>query len=288
LKLALGTVQFGLPYGIANQYGQVSPLEAKAIIQLATANGIDTIDTANTYGDSEVRLGQIGVQGWQIVSKLPEIPDDVQPLSWIEDAIRATLHRLQIRSLYGVLLHRPMQLLGCRGEQIYQSLRQMRRSGLVEKIGVSLYDPADLDALCNHFQFDLVQVPFNILDRRLIDTGWLNRLTESGTEVHVRSIFLQGLLLMKSSDREEKFSRWSSHWYQWDGWLKDIGLSPLEACLRYALSFPQISKVIVGVDSARQLQQIIEASVGSLPDVPPDLSSIDVNLLNPANWAALT
>ena len=286
MKLALGTVQFGLPYGIANQAGQVSLPEGKAILQLAAGSGIDTLDTAMAYGESEGRLGEMGVQGWQIVSKLTAIPEDcTEPRPWMEAAVSSTLQKLNVSSLYGLLLHRPLQLLESNGDQIYRALYEMKQNGTVKKIGVSIYDPSELDALCSHFQFDLVQAPFNILDRRLIDTGWLYRLEGKGIELHARSVFLQGLLLMKHSDRPGKFSRWSSLWSLWDGWLDNTGLTPLEACLRYALSFSEISKVVVGVDGANQLKEILLASERTMPVIPENIQTNDLDLLNPVQWS---
>jgi len=288
LKLVLGTVQFGLPYGIANQVGQVSLAEGTSILQLATACGIYTLDTAIAYGESEQRLGQIGVKGWQIVSKLPPIPDGTaQPIRWVETEVASSLQNLNVSSLYGLLLHRPLQLLEQNGDQIYHGLQEVKKAGIVKKIGVSIYDPEELEILCDRFQFDLVQAPFNIIDHRLIETGWMRRLAEHGIELHVRSVFLQGLLLMKSLDRPHKFNRWSTLFSRWDKWIQEVGLTPQEACLRYVHSFPQISKIVVGVDSANQLQELSAATQGVLPEVPSGLFSTDSDLLNPANWNKL-
>ena len=288
MRLALGTVQFGLPYGIANQAGQVTQDEGKAMLQLAAGNGINTLDTAIAYGESEQRLGEIGIQDWQIVSKLPAIPDDCADiLQWVAGAVDGSLQRLNVNSLYGLLLHRPQQHLKKNGDKLYRALQQLKQDGLVGKIGISIYAPSELDTLCGRFQFDLVQAPFNILDRRLIDTGWLTRLAELGTELHVRSVFLQGLLLMSPTARPKKFAPWDQLWFDWDNWLNINGLTPLQACLRYALSFPEISKVIVGVDSQQQLKEILVASVGTLPKIPVGLKTNDLDLINPANWAAL-
>lgn len=288
-RLALGTVQFGLPYGIANQAGQVTHDKGKAILQLAAGNGINTLDTAIAYGASEQRLGEIGIQDWQIVSKLPAIPDDrADTRQWVAEAVDGSLQRLNINRLYGLLLHRPQQLLEKNGDHLYRTLQQLKQDGLVQKIGISIYDPSDLDAICGRFQLDLVQAPFNILDRRLIDTDWLSRLEEQGTELHVRSVFLQGLLLMSSTNRPKKFARWDQLWSDWGIWLTINRLTPLQACLLYALSFPQVSKVIVGVDNQRQLKEILVASVGALPKIPVGLRTSDLDLINPANWAALT
>lgn len=291
MKLALGTVQFGLPYGIANQAGQVTRHEGKAILQLAADNGIDTLDTAIAYGESEQRLGEIGIQGWQIISKLPAIPDDCADiLQWVAEAVRGSLQRLNINSLYGLLLHRPQQLMEKNGEDLYRALQQLKQDGLVQKIGISIYDPSELNSILilGRFQLDLVQAPFNIFDHRLIDTGWMNRLAEQGTELHVRSVFLQGLLLMSPTDRPKKFTRWDQLWSDWDNWLGNNRLTPLQACLCYALSLPQISKVIIGVDSLGQLNEILQAIQSQAPEIPVAIKTDDLDLLNPARWGTLT
>ena len=203
--LALGTVQFGLQYGVANQRGKVAAQEVRAILEFARRAGLDMLDTAVAYGESEALLGQIGVSDWQVISKLPAVPvgcGDVE--RWVRDSVADSLARLNVARLYGLLLHRPGQLLDSIGGQLYAALRRLTVDGVVGKIGVSIYDPGELDRLCDHFAFDLVQAPFNILDSRLVQTGWLSRLRRGGTELHVRSVFLQGLLLMRPTDRPLK------------------------------------------------------------------------------------
>lgn len=150
MKLALGTAQLGLNYGIANRQGQVSVDEAEeAILRHAQSSGMDTLDTAMAYGDSEQRLGVIGVAGWHVVSKLPAIPDACPDVfRWVATSVQESLQRLQVTSLYGLLLHRPEQLLARDGERLYLALQQLKDDGVVGKIGVSIYDPSELDALC--------------------------------------------------------------------------------------------------------------------------------------------
>lgn len=288
MKLALGTVQFGLNYGIANQQGQVSHDAARAIIEHARASGIDMLDTAIAYGDSERRLGEIGIPDWQVVSKLPAIPVGCSDISkWVADTVNESLYRLKIKSLYGLLLHQPQQLVEQDGDRLYHALQQLKHDGLVRKIGVSIYDPEELDALAGRYDIDIVQAPFNIMDRRLIDSGWLSRLAEQGTELHVRSVFLQGLLLMNSSDRPIKFDRWAPLWAKYDDWLEQTHLTLVQACLRYALSFSEISKVIIGVDSLSQLKEILQSAEGAIPEVPTELHCTDIDLINPTHWATL-
>jgi len=286
--LGLGTVQFGLNYGVSNQRGQVTLEEAEAILNYAAMYGIDMLDTAIAYGDCEQRLGEIGVESWQVVSKLPAVPLGCRDIpQWVEDSVNESLQRLKVKSLYGLLLHRPLQLLEQDGDRFYYALQQLKHNRLVQKIGVSIYDPGELDAIFKNHRLDIVQSPFNIFDRRLIDMGWLSRLAEQGTEVHVRSVFLQGLLLMTPKDRPQKFCRFSSLWNQWDAWLKDTGLTPLQACISFALSFQQISNVIIGVDNLSQLKEILQASETLMPHIPSELQSNDQDLIEPARWHLL-
>ena len=288
MRLALGTVQFGQSYGVANKVGQVPAAEAKAILEYAASNGIGMLDTAIGYGDSEQRLGEIGISDWQVVSKIPAVPDGCGDIGdWVIKSVQGSLQRLGIRSLYAVLLHKPQQLLGADGDQIYAGLQQLTEYGLVQKIGVSIYDPAELDDLFRGYEFDVVQAPFNLLDRRLIDSGWMGRLATRGAELHVRSIFLQGLLLMPPGDRPAKFNRWQVHWSAYDAWLRSAEVTPLQACLRYSLSFPEVARVIVGIETTGQLQAILEATGGLLPAPPSDLQAHDCDFLNPSVWATL-
>lgn len=288
MKLALGTVQFGQSYGVANQVGQVPVAEAKAILEYAASNGIDMLDTAMGYGDSEQRLGEIGIPEWQVVSKLPAVPDGCGDIvDWIRESVQRSLQRLGLSRLYALLLHKPQQLLGADGSQIYNALQQLKEYGLVQKIGISIYDPAELDDLVIRYEFDVVQAPFNLLDRRLIDSGWMSRLADSATELHVRSIFLQGLLLMPPYDRPAKFNRWQAHWSAYSEWLRSVELTPLQACVRYSLSFPEVTRVIVGVDNSDHLRTIVEAAGGPVPVPPSALQVHDCDLLNPRVWATL-
>lgn len=285
MKLALGTAQFGLNYGVANSSGKMSYEEAESIIRFGSENGIDTIDTAINYGDSEGRLGRIGIREFNVISKLPEIPDECLNISaWIESEVRASLIRLGLNSLYGLLLHRPHQLFEKNGKEIYLALLLLKDAGLVRKVGISIYDPAELNQLLTNFEFDLVQAPFNLLDRRLINGGWLEILNGRGIELHVRSVFLQGLLLLKINERPARFNPWLPLWKEYDDWLTDIKISPAQACLRYAVSFSGIAKIIIGVDNVMQLKELMLASEGESPKVPSKLYCDDLKLINPNQW----
>lgn len=284
-RLALGTAQFGLPYGVANQVGRISRREAERILDYAWSAGLETLDTAIAYGDSEQRLGQIGIERWHVVSKLPAVPESCTDVAgWVEGSVTASLNRLKIKKLRGLLLHRPRQLLRASGHALYAALDALKTQGVVEKIGVSIYDPEELSALWPHFRLDLTQVPFNILDRRFATTGWLVRLKRAGIEVHARSVFLQGLLLMDSANRPSYFQPWQSLWDQWHGWLAENKTSPLYTCLRYALTHPAIDRVIIGVDSLKHLQDNLAVAEETGIEPPAYLQSTDRDLINPSRW----
>jgi len=283
-RLALGTATFGQHYGVANQSGRLSRSEVEQILAHAWAAGLDTVDTAVEYGDSERQLGEFSVGQWHVISKLPPMPESCTDVAgWVQE-VTASLFRLKIKKLRGLLLHRPQQLLSGQGRALYAALNALKTQGLVDMIGVSIYDPQELDALWPHFHFDLVQAPFNILDRRLLTTGWLTRLKQAGTEVHVRSIFLQGLLLMDAASRPSYFQRWQPLWDQWHNWLAENKVSPLQTCLCFVLAQPEIDRVIVGVDSLKHLQDILAVAEEMGIEPPASLISTDLDLLNPSNW----
>lgn len=290
MRLALGTVQFGLNYGVANRTGQVSRAEAHSMLTLARAHQIDTLDTAIAYGDSEAYLGALGVDDFKIVTKLPELPEDCGDVShWIETQFETSLSRLKRHSVYGLLLHRSHLLTEQSGvaSQVWRKLSDFKNKGLVKKIGVSVYSPNELDIISAAYVLDLVQAPLNLIDQQLITSGWLQRLKESGAEVHTRSAFLQGLLLMDRSDIPAKFSPWNAIWETWSAWQESHGLSALESSLAFPLSVEGVDRVVVGADSAQQLAQIIQATRILAPETFPSIRSDDSRLINPSLWGAL-
>jgi aryl-alcohol dehydrogenase-like predicted oxidoreductase len=285
-KLALGTAQFGLDYGISNAKGQVPLAEAGQIVARARQAGCDTLDTAIAYGNSESCLGQVGVGGWRVVSKLPAFPVDCGDLlDWCLQHVRASLQRLQIPRLDALLLHAPGQLAGSRGDGLFAALLEAKALGLVGRIGASIYSHSELEALIPRFPLELVQAPFNVLDQGLVASGWAQRLTDMGVEVHLRSAFLQGLLLMGESERPAKFAPWQTRWRLWHDWLDATGLTPVQACLGCALGQGMASRVVVGVASLTQLDEILGAAHADVPSPPTGLACPDAKLINPSLWS---
>ena len=287
-RIALGTVQFGQDYGIANQTGQVPQPEAEAMLHLAGSNGIDTLDTAIAYGDCEKMLGKAGVRRFRLITKLPEAPKECPDVSpWVHEQVLASLARLGVSSMYGLLLHRPAQLIGAQGTNLYRSLQELKEKGLVQKIGLSIYNPHDLKEISRTFHFDLIQAPFNLVDRRLEKTGWLKKLKDRGIEIHTRSAFLQGLLLMSPKIIPAKFASWTDLWNRWHTWLAEHKSAAVATSLAFPLSFPEIDRVVVGADSVSQLTQIIGATKNLPAGDLPEMSCDDENLIDPSRWAGM-
>ncbi len=281
-------MQFGLNYGVANSAGKVIPDAVRSILAAARGHRIDTLDTAINYGDSEAVLGSAGVAGFKIISKLPQLPTDCRDVEgWVRTQVNASLARLGIATLEGFLLHRPDDLLGPHGAAMSRALETLVSDGLVRKIGVSIYAPGELDALCAACHIDLVQAPFNVIDRRLASSGWMARLHGMGVEIHTRSTFLQGLLLMARNDIPAKFAPWAALWDGWHDWRREHAYSAVEASLAFVLAFPQVSRVVVGVDSLAQLDGIAAAAGIAPPARFPDLPQPGEVLVNPSLWSGL-
>jgi len=277
-KLALGTVQFGLDYGISNTSGQVSLEEARKVLKLAKEHDIDTLDTASGYGNSEKVLGKIGVNDFQIVTKTTSLQLGVDK---VLQSFYQSLTDLNATSVDGLLIHNIDETKDKQFDTLYKELDKLKQDKLINKIGFSTYTPDQVDFLLDNFDFDLIQVPFNVFDTRLIDGGQLQALKNKKIEIHARSVFLQGLLL-DFKNLNDYFSKWTTQFNSYQETVKASGLSLLEYALNFALNTSELDKVLVGVDSANQLLDITSSS--TLDANLKEFSINDICLLNPVNW----
>ena len=285
-RLALGTAQVGLDYGIANSSGRVSDPGLRELLAVAAEAGVDLLDTAAAYGDSEARLGEAGTGAFQVVTKLPGLPEGERDVAgWVQARVEGSLRRLGRERLYGLLLHRPGDLSMDRGEALASALAAVRSQGLAERVGVSIYDPEELPAALERLEIQLVQAPLNVVDRRLLTRGWLARLRGAGIEVHARSVFLQGLLLQAPEARPAAFARWNPLWEAWERWLAEAGVTALQACLGFVLSQPEVRYAVVGADRAAQLWEVAAAARQPSPVPPGSLAVEDPALVNPTRWS---
>ncbi|MBA3696902.1 MAG: aldo/keto reductase [Methylotenera sp.] len=288
MNLALGTVQFGLQYGVANSVGKVTQTDGSDILQVAKKIGIDTLDTAIAYGDSEANLGAANIEAFNVITKLPALPQDcISVADWVQVQVNSSLKRLNRTQIDSILLHQSGDVIGQHAVEYQGVLQSLKLQGLCNSIGVSIYAPEELNIIWNHssgWRPDIIQAPFNILDQRLISSGWLKKLNAEGVRVHTRSVFLQGLLLMSSQNRPAWFNPWTPLLDRWLEWCHNQSITPLKVALNFVCNQSGIEKVVVGVDSAKQLEEISEELSEECPKPPNDLISEDINLINPSRW----
>lgn len=280
-KIALGTAQFGSRYGISNKQGQVRPAEVRRILQCAREHGVNTLDTAALYGQAEAVLATMPLSDFRVVTKTVKWRAD---LSLAENRRRFALGlenscRLlaQGGALYACLIHEAADLLRREGAALWELLVQRKSEGRLHKIGVSVYTPAQLSAVAEQYDIDLVQLPLNMLDQRFLP--WIPQLNARGIEVHARSVFLQGLLLLAPDE-------WSP-WF--DALAPTLRRIPaegrLQMALDFALSVPGVDRLALGVTSRRELEEILRAA--ERPRSGADYTAFavdDERFILPFNW----
>ena len=301
--ICLGTVQFGTAYGINNRSGQPEEERVFAILDRALEAGINWLDTAAAYGEAEKVLGNYirsrqAAGKFRVVSKLrPDFLDIISKGTYsavevVRDEIRQSLERLNLEKLDGYMLHNAAHLAQ---SGIGEALAECRECGMVRQIGVSVYTPEDALAALQTSWVDAVQVPYNILDRRLDRSGFFQAKSDLGRLVTVfaRSLLLQGLLMMKAEEIPAHLAGIAPHLQKLDDWLTGHGFSRFDAAFRFAARRPGVDAVVVGVDTLEQLEQYIDLSRRSV-DFSTALSEglerfggIDSRLLSPNLWESL-
>lgn len=285
MKLALGSAQFGLDYGISNLQGQVNTEEVLRILQFAQQQKVTLLDTAAVYGNSEKILGNSGLcDNFALVSKIPALQSQEKDIAiYVENSLK----NLQITQLEAVLFHRAEDLISSPLKKVrFDNLITQKQQGKVKKIGVSIYTPQQLDYCFNHYPLDIVQLPFNLLDQRFLQTGWLDKLKKSGIEIHARSIFLQGLLLMETSQLTDYFLPYLSVLEKISQQAQALNISVLTLALAVANQQAALDKIIVGCCNKAQLQEIVIAyqQAKNINDDLADLAYDDEQLLLPSFW----
>lgn len=285
-KLALGTANFGLDYGLVNANGKIAKTEVVNILCSAEKAGVEFIDTAQAYGSSEARLGaSFGKKRFKIITKIGVQSKHSRYETDIKDLVKQSCRRLNQTGLYSVLLHRPEIILGHNGKAIIKALQSLKDQNIVSKIGISIYSPDILQPISKLIQIDMVQAPFNIFDQHLLTSGWRDKLKENDVEIHTRSVFLQGLLLINQRNLHSYFTdNWPDVFKDWYKFLQDCRLDALNVSLKFALQQEWIDKVVVGVDSCLQLEALLEIEKSSSLSEFPQIVCGDPNLINPSNW----
>ncbi len=284
-KVILGSAQFSGSYGIANNLSKNNLDEIYEILAYSLGIGINMIDTANAYGDAESILGNFGANKFKIITKIPKREQEkINHPEWMEYKLQESLSRLKSETIYCLHLHSPGDLLTNYGEGIISKLEEFKSKGLIKKIGFSVYNSKQLESLLSVMKPDIVQVPVNVFDRRLIADGTIERLHHMKIKIHVRSIFLQGLMLMEAKDRPVFFDSWQDLFYRWDQWNNHNLLNKINNCLNFSMNLKNITNIIIGVDTLQQLKKLYGNKIINDFSIPEDLSSDDENLLDPRKW----
>ena len=283
-RIVLGGAQLGLPYGILNGGETLSREEVARILDTAAGHGIDAIDTAIAYGQSESVIGETAQNRFKIISKLPPIPLDVSNVSqWVRTQVDASLSRLKCTSLDALLLHRSQDLTDAHGAELYAAINSLKVEKIIQRFGVSIYTPDELNGIIETFDIDVVQAPLNVFDRRIL--GVIDQLTALNIEVQVRSVFLQGVLIAKPENRPQRFQPWSDHFARFDEWVLSSGVSAMACCLGFALQQSGVAKLVIGTTSPESLTEIMTSIPNMKLEVPADLQSSSEQLIDPRVWS---
>ena len=285
-KLILGTAQFGMPYGLEKCNVIVNNKKLKKIIDCARNSKLNKIDTAINYGEAQKNIGKFDVNDFKIISKIPKLNlnKKVNLQNFIFNCVDEIFENLNVKKISALLMHSPEDLLTKNGSEYYNLLQKLKNDGLIERIGLSIHNFNHIKQILEKYKFDLIQLPFNIFDQRILNNNVLEYLKSKNIELHVRSIFLQGLLLMDSDQRPKQFFKWSQHFKLWDEYIKKEKISKLEACLSFVNSVDFIKGIIIGVKSEKQLKQIVNANLNNDKTFAKKLICHDLQLINPSNW----
>jgi aryl-alcohol dehydrogenase-like predicted oxidoreductase len=271
-KIGLGTVQFGIPYGISNKSGQTSVAEVTSILNYAKEKGIDVLDTASAYGTSEEVLGQNNLEYFNIVSKFL-IQNNEQNIS---TQLHASLKLLNINSLYGYLAHRALDVVN--NPELWDELNKFKEKGFIKKIGFSFNEINEMEAvLAAGFTPDIIQIPFNYLDNRF--QTYMLDLKSKGCEIHTRSPFLQGLFFSDTSDLNPFFDEIKPILTQ----LQEYGNELPGMLLKHCIEKPFVDKVIFGVNTLAQLQENIKSMMNA-KNLPLNERKVNESILIPSKW----
>ena len=281
-RLILGTVQFGCDYGINNKRGQIVVTEVGKILDTAAEKGLSLLDTAADYGESEKVIGDYlatSKHKFDIITKLNSGKK-------VEQFLKESIKRLKIRQLYGCLIH--SFSIYEKEPEAYTSLRICQKKGLVKKTGFSIYHPRELEQLWQDgVLFDIIQIPYSVFDQRF--APYFKELKEKGVEIHVRSVFLQGLYFRESENLESYFLPLARNLNKLKKMSVELEQSLASLCLNFVLYNPLIDKIIIGVDSKDNLMEnmkaVLEGEISS--EVYQELSNLrvdDERLILPYKW----
>jgi len=291
-RLVLGTAQLGMPYGIANRTGQPDRRAAREIVKTAWNNGICEFDTAQAYGKSEQILGQtiqdLGITDQAKITTKPHPDMNHLDQSLMMQALEQSLYHLHVNKLHCIMLHRE-EMLDLWQEGLYESLQSIVHRGMADHIGVSVYTPQRALQAIRTEGIQIVQLPTNILDRRFEKAGVFESAEEQDKEIYIRSVFLQGLLLMDTEELPPNMiaAKPILDEVRAISFKKNVNIRRL--ALGYIKTTQPKAKLIIGAEQASQLKEVIsdadmELPLGALQEILNKFDDVDEKIINPTLW----
>ena len=275
-KIVIGTANFFSEYGV-NKI-KVTNQEIIKILNLAKKNNINNIDTAERYfNKKKINFGS----EFKLISK---IKSNYQwsSLTFCQKQIEYHYNKLNVKKIDTLLFHTSDILLKKVGKKIFKNIEILRDKNLFNKIGVSIYTPDSLDYLTKNYNFDVVQCPYNVFDKRIINSGWFKKLKKNKIEVHIRSIFLQGLLVDNLIFRKKYFKKWEILFFLWFDMLKKNNISAVDYCISDLLEY-DFDRIIIGVNNYINLKEIINFKMIN-KKYRQNFEISDLKLIDPRYW----
>jgi aryl-alcohol dehydrogenase-like predicted oxidoreductase len=289
-KLGIGTAQFGLDYGISNRSGRTPSSDVARVLADARQAEVRWLDTAPAYGVSESVLGEVlwPAHGFDVTTKTPRLGNEApDPARHLRRAFSASLLKLRQERLYGLLFHCSEDLLGPSGKELFSAAMELKAENRVAKVGVSVYTAAEIEQVCDRFAIDLIQVPLSVLDQRLLRSGHLDLLAKQRIEIHARSIFLQGLMMMDPDQLDARFDGVKCQLRRLREAVSRAGSSLIAAALCFVCGLPQVSAAICGVNSPAQFSELLrEEACGATGLDYSEFAAHADSALDPRLWEA--
>lgn len=282
-KLILGTANFNFNYGINRDNQKFSNNAIKKILDFCLQNNILNIDTASKYRGVEKKLGNFNLKRFNISTKLDLLPKNSKNIeSYIFSKIKKSIKNLNIDKIENYFLHNPNDLIKLKyKKKIYQTLVKAKKIGLINNIGISVYDIEELNEIIKRYNIDVVQLPYSLFDRRF--EKMIYKLKKKNINVQIRSIFLQGLLLYQLSELPKKFLRFKE-FLKFNAWLKKNKTSQIEASINFVKKHKFIDNFIFGFNNIEQLRQICKLFKKNSYSFPKKIFSNNVQLIDPRKW----
>lgn len=246
-KLIVGTANFNTAYGIKNNFKRLSNNEKKLIINYLKFKKKLVFDTAQAYRNEKF-IGKIKFQ--------KKIYTKIKFKKNTNLSVSKSFADLKTKNIHGIMFHNVKDIIGRKGRERFNVLKRLKKLKMIKQIGISIYNPGEIKYFYKKFKIDFVQIPLNIFDQRLINSVWFKKLKREKIEIHARSIFLQGLLLLKKKDLPKKFLIFKAIFEKWYKWNKTNNLDQLESCLEF-IHKQKVNKIVVGVDNLEQLKKIV-------------------------------